>query len=61
VRLSLAAANVRTGESKYFDSTVDTITSSHVTASDALPPGFPPVEIDGEYYYDRPQARACAM
>jgi NTE family protein len=51
-RLSLGAVNVRTGESRYFDSTVDTITASHVMASGALPPGFPPVEIDGDYYWD---------
>jgi NTE family protein len=52
VRLSLGAVNIRTGESKYFDSTRDTITASHVMASGALPPGFPPVEIDGEFYWD---------
>jgi NTE family protein len=52
VRLSLGAVDIRTGQSRYFDSTVDTITASHVMASGALPPGFPPVEIDGEYYWD---------
>jgi NTE family protein len=52
VRLSLGAANVRTGESVYFDSTTHKITASHVMASGALPPGFPPVEIDGEFYID---------
>jgi NTE family protein len=52
IRLSLGAVNVRTGKSKYFDSTADTITPSHVMASGALPPGFPPVEIDGEFYWD---------
>jgi NTE family protein len=52
VRLSLGTANVRTGESVYFDSTTHTITASHVMASGALPPGFPPVEIDGEFYVD---------
>ncbi|HUO93900.1 MAG TPA: patatin-like phospholipase family protein [Rhizomicrobium sp.] len=52
VRLSLGAVNVRTGQSRYFDSTIDTITPSHVMASGALPPAFPPVEIDGEYYWD---------
>ena len=26
--------------------------ASHVMASGALPPGFPPVEIDGAYYWD---------
>jgi len=52
VRLSLGAVNARTGESVYFDSTTHTISASHVMASGALPPGFPPVEIDGEYYFD---------
>ena len=52
VRLSLGAVNVATGESVYFDSTTDTITASHVMASGALPPGFPPVEVDGEFYFD---------
>ena len=52
IRLSLGAVNVRTGESVYFDSKTDTIAASHVMASGALPPGFPPVEIDGEYYWD---------
>ena len=28
------------------------ISAEHVMASGALPPGFPPVEIDGEYYWD---------
>ena len=52
IRLSLGAVNVRTGESVYFDNNADTISASHVMASGALPPGFPPVEIDGEYYWD---------
>lgn len=52
VRLSFGAVNVRTGESVYFDSTAHTLMAGHVMASGALPPGFPPVEIDGEYYWD---------
>jgi NTE family protein len=52
IRLSLGAVNARTGESVYFDSTDRKITASHVMASGALPPGFPPVEIDGEHYFD---------
>jgi NTE family protein len=52
VRLSLGTANVRTGESVYFDNTTHKIGASHVMASGALPPGFPPVEIDGEFYVD---------
>jgi NTE family protein len=51
-RLSLGSVNARTGESIYFDSQTHTITASHVMASGALPPGFPPVEIEGEYYFD---------
>jgi NTE family protein len=52
IRLSLGAVNACSGESVYFDSETHTITASHVMASGALPPGFPPVEIDGEYYFD---------
>jgi NTE family protein len=52
IRLSLGAVNARTGESVYFDTQTHRITASHVMASGALPPGFPPVEIDGEYYFD---------
>jgi NTE family protein len=52
IRLSLGVVNARTGESVYFDTKAQTITASHVMASGALPPGFPAVEIDGEYYFD---------
>lgn len=52
MRLSLGAVNVRTGESKYFDSRETRITAKHVMASGALPPAFPGVEIDGEFYWD---------
>ncbi len=52
VRLSLGAVNACTGEAVYFDNTTHTITASHVMASGALPPAFPPLEIDGEWYWD---------
>ena len=52
VRLSLGAVNVRTGNSVYFDTGVQRITSSHVMASGSLPPGFPPTVIDGAHYWD---------
>jgi NTE family protein len=52
MRLSIAATNIRTGVPVYFDNLGQTITSAHVMASASLPPGFPPTEIDGEYYWD---------
>lgn len=51
-RLSVGAVNVRTGNFAYFDSAKQTIRAEHIMASGALPPGFPPVEIDGEHYWD---------
>ncbi|MEZ5925575.1 MAG: patatin-like phospholipase family protein [Hyphomicrobiaceae bacterium] len=51
-RLSLGAVNVRTGNFTYFDTHDMTVTPDHVMASGALPPGFPPVQIDGEAYWD---------
>jgi NTE family protein len=51
-RFSIGAVNVRTGNFTYFDSTTHTIGPEHVMASGALPPGFPPIEIEGEYYWD---------
>ena len=51
-RLSVGAVNVRTGQFSYFDSANMTIRPEHIMASGALPPGFPPIEIDGEHYWD---------
>ncbi|RYX90701.1 MAG: patatin-like phospholipase family protein [Comamonadaceae bacterium] len=64
VRLSVGAVNVRTGNFVYFDSDAKDppdgskperarlITPRHIMASGALPPGFAPVEIEGEWYWD---------
>jgi len=52
VRLSVGAVNVRSGNFEYFDSARQRIDARHIMASGALPPGFPPVEIDGEHYWD---------
>jgi NTE family protein len=57
VRLSLGAVDVITGNFAYFDNHESKphngpLTAKHVAASGALPPGFPPVEIDGHYYWD---------
>ena len=52
MRFSVAATNVRTGAPVYFDNLNETLSAAHVMASASLPPGFPPTEIDGEYYWD---------
>lgn len=52
MRFSVGAVNIRTGNLVYFDNTTHVIRPEHVMASGALPPGFPPVEIDGDFYWD---------
>jgi NTE family protein len=52
MRFSVGAVNVQTGRFTYFDSEEIAIRPEHVMASGALPPGFPPIEIDGEHYWD---------
>ncbi|MFM0501590.1 DUF3734 domain-containing protein [Paraburkholderia caffeinilytica] len=52
IRVSVGAVNVRTGNLTYFDNTKMRLDPEHFMASGALPPGFPAVEIDGEYYWD---------
>jgi NTE family protein len=51
-RVSVGAVNVRNGNLVYFDNTKMRLEPEHFMASGALPPGFPAVEIDGEYYWD---------
>lgn len=51
-RLTVGAANVRTAKMHYFDSRDQQLDVRHVMASGALPPAFPPVQIDGELYWD---------
>ncbi len=52
IRYSVGAVNARTGNFEYFDTNYRRIGPEHVMASGALPPSFPPVEIDGEFYWD---------
>jgi NTE family protein len=52
VRLSVGAVDIATGNFAYFDSSRRRLSAAHVMASGALPPGLPPVEIDGGYYWD---------
>ncbi|HEY0331256.1 MAG TPA: patatin-like phospholipase family protein [Rhodopseudomonas sp.] len=51
-RLSIGAVNIASGNFCYFDNTRQKIGAEHVMASAALPPGFPAIEIDGEFYWD---------
>ena len=51
-RFSVGAVDVRTGNSVYFDNTRQRIGPEHIMASGALPPGFAPVSIDGDDYWD---------
>ncbi|WP_255010502.1 patatin-like phospholipase family protein [Roseovarius sp. M141] len=51
-RLSVGAVDIETGNFAYFDNRKIRIDARHIMASGALPPGFPPVEIDGRFYWD---------
>ena len=52
IRCSIGAVNARSGNFQYFDTKYQKIGPEHVMASGALPPSFPPIEIDGEFYWD---------
>ncbi|CAN5349460.1 DUF3734 domain-containing protein [soil metagenome] len=52
VRLSVGAVDVESGNFRYFDTTTERIDARHIMASGALPPGLPPVEIDGRLWWD---------
>ena len=52
VRLSVGAVDVENGNFRYFDTTDTKIDARHIMASGALPPGLPPVEIDGRLWWD---------
>jgi NTE family protein len=56
MRVSIMAVNVQTGNIEVFDNqqgpTKGRLRPEHFMASGALPPGFPPVEIAGQYYWD---------
>lgn len=52
VRLSVGAVDVESGNFHYFDTTTTRIDARHIMASGALPPGLPPVEIDGRLWWD---------
>lgn len=51
-RFSVGSVNVRSGNFVYFDNNSYTIAPEHIMASCALPPGFPCIEVEGDYYWD---------
>jgi NTE family protein len=56
VRLSVGAVDVQSGNFYYFDNRdpqwQGKLNASHIMASAALPPGLPPIEIEGRFYWD---------
>lgn len=52
LHVSIGAVNVRTGNFAYFDNRRTRLRPEHFMASGALPPAFPAIEIEGEYYWD---------
>lgn len=51
-RVVVSAVNVRTGNFTHFDNRHQELRAEHFMASGALPPGLPPVEIGGQFYWD---------
>jgi NTE family protein len=51
-RLSVGAVDIQSGNNIVFDNTKMDIGPEHIMASGALPPGFPPVWINGRAYWD---------
>ncbi len=52
IRLTVSAVKVTCGTLVNFDSAQQPIQLDHVMASGALPPGFAPVRVDGDLYWD---------
>jgi NTE family protein len=51
-RLTVGAANVESSTMQYFDSRETPITTEQIMASGALPPAFPAIKIDDQFFWD---------
>jgi NTE family protein len=52
MRLSVGAVEIESGNFYFFDTNKERIDHRHIMASGALPPGLPPVEIGGKWWWD---------
>ena len=52
IRIAVGAVEVESGNFHYFDSRHERLDARHIMASGALPPGLPPVEIEGKLWWD---------
>ncbi len=52
MRFNIGAVNLISGNFTNFDNRELSIAPEHIMASCALPPGFSPVEIEGQHYWD---------
>jgi NTE family protein len=51
-RFTLGLTTVETGQMRYFDNMRDKIGPEHILGSSAVPPNFPAILVDGQYYWD---------
>jgi len=52
MRFNIGTVHIKSGDFINFGNDSYKIGPEHIMASSALPPGFPPVEVAGEYYWD---------
>jgi NTE family protein len=52
VGCAVGAVEIESGNFHYFDNRKERLDARHIMASGALPPGLPPVEIDGKLWWD---------
>jgi NTE family protein len=52
IHLSVGAVEIESGNFRYFSNRKERLDARHIMASGALPPGLPPVEIDGKLWWD---------